>query len=254
MPESVDPGSKIAQESSLPGAPAGPAPGPGRKLPTGVKILIGCLGVLGVGAVLLVAALAVGGFALKRGVDSVVGGIEEQERATEVLARLERERPFRVPEDGLVTPAAAERYLAVTAAAWERIRGWAEELEELEERRDAGEAPGLRDMAGGVRAMGGFARSRVELARALDAEGMSIGEYAWTGIALQRASEVLRGERPPGSEPAANVALARAHAAELPDIDGEGTGPRLVPILATIWARTAFPEWRTLGLEEGVGG
>lgn len=239
-------------------SPAGatvPASGnvPKKKLPTGVKVLIGCLGTVAVVTILGIVALGVGGFALKRGVDSVVGGLEEQGEATETLARLERDHPFRPPENGVIPEASAERYASVTAEAWERMRPWAEELEELDAQREDGRQPGLRDAVGGVRAMGGFWRSRVELAQALEAQDMSLGEYVWTGLALQRAADVAAGRRADRAVPERNLALAREHEGALPATGSDEAGPGIVLALATVWARAELPDWRAPGLEEPPG-
>lgn len=248
-----DPGpGDAAPHGTPPAGAAAPAAGdvPKKKLPTGVKVLIGCLGAVAVLTILGVVALGVGGFALKRGVDSVMGGLEEQDEATETLARLERDHAFRPPEDGVVPEASAERYASVTAEAWERMRPWAEELEELEAEREDGRQPGLRDAVGGVRAMGGFWRSRVELAQTLEAEDMSLGEYVWTGVTLRRAADVAAGRRADRAVPEGNLALAREHADALPAPDGDEIGPGIVLGLATVWARTELPDWRMLGLDE----
>lgn len=234
---------------------ARPAAGdiPRKKLPTGVKVLIGCLGAVAVVGILGVVALGVGGFALKRGVDSVIGGLEEQEEATETLARLERDHAFRPPQDGVVPDGSAERYASVTAEAWERMRPWAEELAELEAEREDGRQAGLRDAVGGVRAMGGFWRSRVELAQTLEAEDMSLGEYVWTGVTLQRAADVTAGRRSDGAVPERNLALARELADALPAPGGDEMGPGIVLALATMWARSDLADWRALGLDEPPG-
>jgi len=248
------PGGAAPHGTPPPGAAASAAGDvPKKKLPTGVKVLIGCVGTVAVVTILGIVALGVGGFALKRGVDSMMGGIEDQGEASETLERLEREHAFRPPEDGVVPEASAERYASVTAEAWERMRPWAEELEELEARREDGRQPGLGDAVGGVRAMGGFWRSRVELARALETGDMSLGEYVWTGLALQRASEVAAGRRADRSVPERNIALAREHAGALPTSGSDEAGPGIVLALATVWARAELPDWRSLGLEEAAG-
>lgn len=235
----------LPNTGNAPPAAGGDAP---PRLPGGVKVLIGCLAVLGIGFVAVAAALGVGGFALSRGIRSAVGGVEEHAEAGRTLDRLEREHPFTVPGDGTLTEPGIERFAAVTARAWERMRGWAEELEALDARREADRAPGLRDAIGGVRAVGGFARSRVELARALDAEGVSLSEYVWTGNALRLAA--AGGE----SVPAANMELARRHARDLPDFEGDDPGPALVLWMAMLWARADLPEWRSLGFKDAPGG
>ncbi len=233
------------QKPAVPdGAPSGARP----RLPGGVKVLIGCLGLLGIGFVVAAALLGVGGFALKRGLESAAGSIDEHREAGEILTRLEREHPFSVPDDGALSDASVARFLAVTEQAWEGMRPWVEEIAAIDERRAQG-TPRLRDALGGVKALGGVARSRVELARALDAEAVSLGEYVWTGTALQRALEVLEGGRPAATVPERNVALAREYAATLPDLPRDDPGPQSAFILATLWARAELPDWGRLGLD-----
>lgn len=141
------------------GSPKGRAeagsPPRSRGLPTGLKLLFGCLGVVALGLIVLAVAVGVGGFALKRGIESTVGGVEEHREASEVLGRLERDHPFEPPSDGAVTEQRLRRFLAVTDRAWEGMRPWADEIRELRERSASGEQPRLRDALTGARAVGG---------------------------------------------------------------------------------------------------
>jgi len=87
------------------GGGAGPETGPSKEgMSTGAKVLFGCLGVAVLGILGLVVALTVGGFALKRGVESAVGSMEQQQEASEMLEEVQEENPFEPPEDGEIVP------------------------------------------------------------------------------------------------------------------------------------------------------
>lgn len=232
--------------------PAPPGTPPGRKpLSTGTKLAIGCGAVVLLVALAGGVALAVGGFALQRVVGSALEGVEGQTEATETLARLREDHPFDPPADGAVTEAQLDRFLAVTSDAWESMEPWGEEIAALAAREQDRDQPSIGDMVGGARAMGGFARARLQLADALDAHDTSLGEYAWVGLNLARALEVPTDAEPPSGVPAPNVSLARAHRERLPSLgnaDGEA-GPGLVLAVATIFGMTEGATWQALGLD-----
>ncbi|MGD2070795.1 MAG: hypothetical protein PVI57_19130 [Gemmatimonadota bacterium] len=212
---------------------------------TGVKLLIGCVILLILAGVALAVALGVGGFALKRQLDSFLGGLEDQQEASQTLERLEQEYPFEVPEDGVVSSSQLDRFVAVTDAAWDEIRPLAEELADLERIRDESDGgPGIRELIGGARALGGFTRARLVLADELEAEGMSLSEYVWTGTSLQRAVE---GE---GAVPEENARLARENQGRLPAFeDDDEPGPETVLAVATLWGMMDMSSWSALGLD-----
>lgn len=238
-------------ESAVP--PPGSEP-PRQGMSTGAKVLFGCLGVSLLGIVVIGVVVFMGGLALKRGVDSAVGTMEQQQEASAMLRRIEEEHAFAPPDDGVVTERQLERYLAVTEQAWDDMRPWAEDLQEV---RDAAgnERTGmaaLREMASGARALGGLARSRVVLAEALDEHEMSLGEYVWTGIQLSRAEDARTGGRPTGSVPGDNLALAERHAGDLPSMSGGGDNDDeqdMVLAVATLWGMSDLSTWRALGLD-----
>lgn len=230
----------------------GTAP-PKKGLSTGAKVLIGCLGVTVLAVVVLVAAIGIGGLALRDRFQDFAGDMEEQQQASQAMERLADEHPFTPPEDGVVTEDQLDSFVAVTEEAWEDIRPWAEDLQQLARRTQGSEgaAQGLREMAGGLQAIGGFARARVQLAEALEEEEMSAGEYIWTGLNLHRAMEGLEGERSTESVPEENLRLVERHRDRLPsfeDEDGEA-GPGLVLAVATIWGMTDLSTWQAMGLD-----
>lgn len=223
-----------------------------RGLPTGLKVLFGCLGVITLGLVATAVAVGVGGFALKRGVESTVGSFEDHREASEALARLERDHPFEAPDDGVVSDDRVRRFLAVTDRAWEGIRPWAEEVDELRARAASADGVRLRDALTGARAMGGVAKSRVALAAALEAEGVSLGEYAWTGLSLARAQEA--GRRPSssgstGGVPPENLRTVQRYRDTLPAFESEEPGRATVLAVATLWGLSEPGTWRGLGLD-----
>jgi hypothetical protein len=197
-------------EPAPPEAPPGTAP---RKTPAGIKLLVGCLILLAVGFAGIALTVGVGGFALMRKVEAVAGGAEEQEQASALLDRVERDYPFTPPKGG-VTPVLRSRFTAVTLLAWEDLRAWAEQARRLEARTaDRPERrPNLDDALTVMRTAGGLVRSRAVLARSLAAERVSLSEYLWTGTALRRTGE---------------METARMH----------GVDAELVLALAAVWAR-----------------
>lgn len=218
-------------------------------LPTGLKLFFGCLGIMALGAILLAVGVGVGGFALKRGIENTVGSYEEHSEASATLARLEREHPFEVPSGGIVTDAHVRRFLAVTDRAWKEIRPWAEEVEAFRARAGTAEGVRLRDALTGARAMGGVGKSRVALAAALEAEGVSLGEYAWTGLTLERAAEASRRGGSATGVPAENLRVASRHRQALPDFESEEPGPSTVLAVATLWGLSEASTWSALGLD-----
>lgn len=235
-------------------AGAGPEPGGSKEgMSTGAKVLFGCLGVTVLGILGLVVALTVGGFALKRGVDSAMGSMERQQEASEMLERVEEEHPFEPPEEAVVGEERLERFLAATETAWEEIQPWAEDLEEIREAGRSESAMGaMRELVSGARALGGIGRSRVALAEALAAHEMSLGEYVWTGIQLDRAVDAVEGDRSAESVPEANLELARSRQGELPHFDASGDdeiGSGVVLAVATLWGMTDLSTWQAMGLD-----
>lgn len=223
--------------------------GGGGGMSTGLKLFLGCLGVAALGLVILAVTVGVGGFALKRGVESTFGSVGEHREASETLARLGREHPFEVPADGVVSEERLRRFVAVTDRAWREMEPWAEEISELRARTESRENPRLRDAVAGARAVGGMARSRLALAEALEAEDVSLGEYAWTGLTLARAAEARRRGSSTSDVPPENLRLIERHEEALPDFGSAEPGPASVLAVATVWGMTEAPTWEALGLD-----
>lgn len=234
-----DPGSIPVSDPPPPAA----APPPGKGMSTGVKIAIGC-GILAVLAVIAASvAMIVGGMFLKNKAGDLAGGLEAQAEATRRVRALESAHPFTVPPDGVVGEERAERFLAVTDDAWEDVADVVEDMvdrgEELAERgRDAG----LGDVTMGLRGLGS---ARVALADALEEHEMSVSEYLWTGLSLQRAYGFLESPDQSGVPPE-NLAVADAHREALAEVfedGGEAGRPEKGFILGIAW---------TMGAGEGV--
>lgn len=192
---------------------------------TGVKVAIGC-GVLAVVVVVgIVIAGIAGGMFLRRKAEELTGGIEDQAKIGAVIDRLEAEHSFSPPADGIVTPARAERFFAVTDLAWQRIEP---EWDDLEERgRDitnrGGEA-GVSDVFAGVR---GLTHARTAIAEALDQYETPVSEYVWVGFALTRAYRALEtsDQGRQGADrgvPQANLDLAGRYRDQLAEVSGAG--------------------------------
>lgn len=239
--------------------PGGPPPGspppggpPKKGLSTGAKIAIGCGALAFLGLVVVVLAIAAGGLFLRDRADDFVAGIERQAEVTERMERLQRERPFQPPEDGVVTERQARTFFAITDDAWEEMEGWADEMADLGRRMERDEAR-LRDMAAGVRGAGRFVESRAILADAMVEHEMTVGEYLWTGLALLRARDEL--ERPEATDgvPPQNLALARSHRSELDEIarasDDDRASKGTVLNMAMVWGMADMSTWRALGLD-----
>ncbi|MEE8487756.1 MAG: hypothetical protein V3S56_06270 [Gemmatimonadota bacterium] len=216
-----------------------------KRMPTGMKLAIGCIVVFFAAIALLTVVLGVGGFWLRGKADKLVGGLEDrveaQAEATTILDRLAMERPFTAPGDGRIDPQSAERFFEATDLAWVELRPLMSDMATLYDRDD--EQTGLREAILTIRASSEFVGSRVHLARALDSTGLSLSEYIWTGSALRRAwndSSTLAGALPRGNSVAnANIELARRYGNRLSETDpaGETANPFKVLDLAMTWSR-----------------
>lgn len=216
-----------------------------KRMPTGMKLAIGCIVVFFAAIALLTVVLGVGGFWLKGKADKLVGGLEDrveaQAEATEILDRLATEYPFTPPNDGRIDPQSAERFFEATDLAWVELRPLMSDMAELSDRDD--EQTGLREAILTIRASSEFVGSRVHLARALDRAGLSLNEYMWTGSELRnswRDAGELAGALPRGNSVAMeNIELARLYADRLSETDpaGETASPFKVLDLAITWSR-----------------
>lgn len=216
-------------------------------LPVAVKLFLGCLGVVVVVLVVLAVGVGVGGFALKRGIESTVGSLGEHREASQTLDRLARDHPFEVPADGVVSERGLGRFVAVTHRAWREMRPWADELDDL--REDSASRSTLGEALGGAKAMGGAARARIVLAEALEAERVSLGEYAWTGLTLARAAKARRTGTGASRVPEENLRLVERHEDALPDFGSREAGPHMVLEVATFWGMTESSVWSAFGLD-----
>lgn len=213
-----------APPSSTPPPPDAPPPGttpPKKGMSTGVKVAIGC-GALFVLALIVLGIVAIaGGLFVQRRAEQFAGGVEAQQEASERLEALAREHPFSPPSDGVVGEDRADRFLAVTDDAWERMEEMEEWLEEMAEREVGIERrgrAGVGDVMAGMRGMGAWAGARLALVEALDEHDMSAGEYAWTGLQLVRAYESLDRPAEASGVPPENLAVAAKHRDEIAEI------------------------------------
>ncbi|MDX1624598.1 MAG: hypothetical protein R3199_11545 [Gemmatimonadota bacterium] len=235
--ESTPPSDPDRQPETPETPPAGAAPQK-QGLSTGAKVAIGC-GILAVLAIIgIVLVTVVGGFFLKDKAEEFAGGIEAQQEATETLEELEREHDFTAPEDGIVGEDRAERFFAVTDAAWDdmsEMEEWVEEMSERGERIDRGGGQaGIGDMMAGMRGVGALHRARLAVAEALEEHDMAPSEYVWTGLSLVRAYESLDRPAEETPVPRENLDLAADHRAEIAEI-AEGAEEGAVNKGAVLW-------------------
>lgn len=232
--------------------PSTPPPPPDSALPpkqgmsTGVKVAIGCGILLALVVIGIVVATVAGGLFLKNKAEDFSGGLEEQERASTMVAELEEEHPFTPPADGAVDGGRAETFFEVTDDAWESMQEWVEEMEsrgqDIEER--GGEA-GFGDAMAGMRGLGG---ARVAVAEALADHEMPASEYLWTGLSLIRAYEGLDQPAEETGVPPANLELAAEHRAELEELaSGDQAGSDKSAVLGIAWTWASEGTTRALG-------
>lgn len=231
-----------AGEPSAP-PPAGSPPPPKKGWSTGAKVAVGCGALAMLALVILIVAIVAGGLFIKDKAGDMVGGLEAQAEATERVRALEAEHPFVIPPDGVVGEERAQRFVDVTDDAWADVGDLVDEMVERGEEIEArGETAGLGDIGMGLRGLGG---ARLALADALEEHEMSVGEYLWTGMILQRAYGFLEAPDQVGVPPE-NLAVADAHRetlAEIFDGDGEEGRPDKGFIFGIAW---------TMGAGEGV--
>jgi len=203
-----------------------PSGAPAKKgMSTGVKVAIGC-GVLAVVVVVgIVIASIAGGMFLRRKAEELTGGIEDQAEIGAVIDRLEAEHSFSPPAEGIVNPARAERFFAVTDLAWQRIEPEWDDLEERgREITSRGGEAGVGDVFAGVR---GLTHARTAIAEALDQYEMPVSEYVWVGFALTRAYRALEStdQGRQGADrgvPQSNLDLAARYRDQLAEVSGAG--------------------------------
>lgn len=237
------------------GGPGGGGPGGDGGMSTGLKVALGCGGCLLVLLVGVGLAVGVGGLWISEKAGDFTEGVERQAElqteATETLERLEREHPFEPPADGTVSPERAERFFAVTDAAWEEMEDWAGELDALQDRL-GDEDPGLGDVGAVFRGYGRLAESRAVIARALEDEEMSLYEYLWTGLTLSRAHDAMEAGSA-GDVPAGTREVVRQNEAAVADFTGDrdddGIGREAVFYLAWMWGSADASTIRALGLD-----
>lgn len=240
-----------APQPAAPVPPEAAAPPPRRGMSTGAKVAIGCGILVALALIVSIIVAVAGGMFLKKKAGDFAGGMEAQEEAAEKIQALERDHPFTPPAPGVVSEDRAQTFLAVTDDAWEAMRESMEEMADRGRRIDEGGQAGMRDAMAGIQALG---RSRIALAEALDDHDMPVSEYLWTGLELVRAYQARDMDPAQSGVPAANVELARRHAAELADIaedrsDGR-SGKGAVLAMAWTWAGTEgvrIQGWDTLG-------
>jgi hypothetical protein len=222
---------------------------------TGAKVAIALGVVFLVGMMALAGVVVMGGLFLRDRASGFMAGMEEQEEATQILEELEREVPFDPPADGVVQEDQAQRFLAATDAAWQEMESWANELEDLSERLEARENPAVSDVLAGIQNMGRFAESRTVLARALQENRMSSGEFLWTGMSLTRAYTGLNASGGASAGiPPENLALAEQHRGELAEMSGDSGADRGIILgLAAMWGMADASTWQALGLDTLYG-
>jgi hypothetical protein len=208
------------------GVPAGGGPPPSAMPPgavpprkgmsTGAKVAIGCGVALLVILVLMFACFGLAARFVGKKAGDINTAMEEQSRAQETAAELEREYAFTPPGDGVVNDELADKFFAVTDDAWEDIEPWAEDMEKRGRRLDqAGEEAGIRDAWAGVQSIG---RARVALVDALEAHDMAPSAYVWTGFRLIEAHEAEQSGGQASGVPERNLELAREHSSELAEL------------------------------------
>jgi hypothetical protein len=217
---------------------------------TGAKVAIALGIVMVLGMMAMAAVVVMGGLFLRDRASGFMASMEEQEEATQILEELEREVPFDPPADGVVTDDQAQRFFAATDAAWQEIESWANELRDLNERIEARENPSVSDVVTGVQSMARFAESRTVLARALEENRMSSGEYIWTALSLTRAYTSLSGSGQSTGIPAENLALAERYRAEIAEVSGDsGADKGVILGLAVTFGMADQSTWQALGLD-----
>lgn len=224
----------MADVGTPPSTPPPAPPPPKKGMSTGAKVAIGCGIALIVAIVAVIIAVAAGGMFVSKKASEFAGGLEAQQKSSETIQELEREHPFAVPQDGVVSGDRAERFFEVTDDAWERMEDWIGEMEERGQRIESrGGQAGLGDAMAGLQ---GFGRSRVALAEALDDNDMPVSEYLWTGMALARAYEALDQPGRQGDIPPENLEIAAGNRRRLAEItEGDGDSNSRAVVLAIAW-------------------
>jgi hypothetical protein len=169
--------------------------------------------------------------------ESVKAGTEDQARAQEKVAELEREHPFTPPADGTLDEDQVETFFAVTDDAWEKMHDWVQDMEKRGRSVDSsGRSAGIGDAVAGLR---GFGQARVALADAFVEHDMSPSAYVWTGFRLMQARDTRKAGTEAGV-PQKNLDLAEKYADRIDELS-ESDGNRLGKAAVLSLAFTLYP-------------
>lgn len=183
-----------------------------------MKIAIGCGVALLLLLVLMFACFGMAARFAGKKAEDFSAAMEDQEKAGETAAELEREYAFTPPADGTLDEKLVDRFFAVTDDAWDEMEDWVGEMAERGERIDERDSrAGFGDAVAGMRGMG---RSRVALVQALEEHDMAPSAYVWTGFTLMRAHEAAQsaGGQAAGL-PEKNLEIARQHADQIAELE-----------------------------------
>lgn len=188
------------------------------------KFALGCL-------IVAVAVLVVGGgaayFYVIRPLTNTVKAGMELPRLAELDQKVSNDRAFAAPADGELTAQQVDRYLQVTSAVMNGLRGRAEELTKKYDEISSSGNPGIRQVLNAYADIIKLVVQAKELqVDALNAAGFSLAEYDWVRRSVIQAAghayaeidltalskgEVEADEAATTGVPEANVEMVKQH-------------------------------------------
>jgi hypothetical protein len=163
--------------------------------------------------------------------------VEDQQKAQETVAELEREHPFTPPADGTLDEDQVQKFFAVTDDAWGKMKDWIEDMEKRGQRID--QSKGQAGFGDAVAGFKGLAQARTALAEAFEDHDMPPSAYVWTGWHLIQAHDA-QGAGSASGVPQANLDLAQKYSdriAELKDEDGKTGKAAVLGLAFTLYPR-----------------
>jgi hypothetical protein len=154
------------------------------------KVLVGCVGVLVIGAILGGVA---GYYFVYRPARAFVTGLAKLQESPRLNAQIRNTRSFSPPSDGVLSEAMVQRYLRAQRALHDRMGARLKELDAKYEALNtaSGGQPSITDGIAALRDLAGLiVEAKQAQVEALNAHDFSLAEYDWVRKSVYAASGI----------------------------------------------------------------